>query len=275
MSKMLNVKNLILVFLIVSISVLSLSGAESNKAPIRLKVATFNIGHFNQGRLGGFQGEGRIVDAELNNWKRWIGEQSLDILGVQEWNRYFNKDSTIIAEDEILKPFYNNIYWGKENTWIYNGIATNYQLENVYQVDWDGDYYAVIGDLIIDGLLIKVISTHIPWQQDWHEKSFDNLIELLSKYEYFICMGDMNANDSTQIKFIDAGFNIANGGNMGWFTTAQGSVTASGYRGGVNYNIDNIITSRNIKIFNIQAPKTRLNDLDHLPLIADLIITRM
>lgn len=31
-------------------------------------------------------------------------------------------------------------------------------------------------------------------------------------------MGDMNSSDEEQMKFIDEGFNIANGGNQGWFT---------------------------------------------------------
>ena len=38
-------------------------------------------------------------------------------------------------------------------------------------------------------------------------------------------------------------------------------------------HIDNIITSENIKIMNINAPLSYLNDFDHLPIIADLIIT--
>ena len=250
------VYRLLLIAILLSSSVFNLDAFSGNRQPLKLKVATYNTGHFNQGRLGGLQGQGKFVKAELNNWKRWISEQNIDII-----------------EDEILKPFYNNTYWGKETRWIHNGIATNYTLENIHQVDWHGDYYAVIGDLIIDEVVIKVISTHIPWQKDWHEESFNNLIELLSTYEYFICMGDMNSSDTTQKKFIEAGFNMANGGNMGWFTTAQASVTADDYRGGVNYNIDNIITSSNIKIFNVKAPKTRLNDLDHLPVIADLVIT--
>lgn len=270
-------KKLLIIAILISIfGVANLNSnivTNKNNPPVKLRVASYNTGHFNQGRLGGLQGEGKFVKAELNNWKRWISEQSLDIIGVQEWNKYFDKDSVFIAEDEILKPFYNNVYWGKEAAWIHNGIATNYVLENIHQVDWHGDYYAIIGDLVIDGVVIKIVSTHIPWQKDWHEESFNNLIELLSKYKYFICMGDMNANDATQTKFIEAGFNMANGGSMGWFTTAQASVTADDYRGGINYNIDNIITSKNIKIFNVEAPKTRLNDLDHLPIIADLVIT--
>lgn len=252
---------------------LTLTGSEKERLPYRLKVGTYNVGHFNQGRLGGFQFEGKSVKAEINNWRRWIGEQSLDILSLNEWNHFFDKDSLYIAKDELLKPFYKNVYMGKDQKWIYNGFATNYTFRNLQQVDWFGDYYALVGDLIIDDVVVKVITTHIPWQKQWHDEALDNLIKLLQQYEYFICLGDMNAKDSNQRKFTDAGFNMANGGAMGWFTTAQASITSTDYRGGEDVNIDNIITSNNIKIMGVEAPKTRLNDLDHLPIIADLIIT--
>ncbi len=139
--------SLLLALLVLS-SFVSAQGQTTDNLPLRLKVGTYNVGHFNQGRLGGFQWTDKptTVTAELNNWRKWIGEQSLDILGVNEWNRYFDKDSTYKAEDELLAPYYSNVYFGDENTWIYNGIATNYKLENIRQETSHGDYYAVMGD---------------------------------------------------------------------------------------------------------------------------------
>ncbi|WP_206367965.1 endonuclease/exonuclease/phosphatase family protein [Sphingobacterium psychroaquaticum] len=249
-------------------------GQTADRLPLRLKVGVYNLGHFNQGRVGGFQGTGNWMKAELVRWKNWVGEQGLDIFAVNEWSHYFDKDSTRVASDEILKPFYNNIYFGKEHKWIYNGIATNYTLENIRQENWDGDYYAILGDLKIGDKVITIISSHIPWQKDWHARSLDALVNMLKKYEYFICMGDMNASDNGQLKFTNAGFNMANGGSMGWFATAAGGNTAEGRTGAVpNKSIDNIVTSSNIKIMQVKAPFTTLNDLDHLPILADVIIT--
>src|SRR5690606_7098331 len=173
----------------------------------------------------------------------------------------------------LLKPLYNNIYFGKETRWIYNGIATNFKLTNLRQVDWAGDYYALLGDLIIGEKTITIVSTHIPWQKEWHNSSLDSLIAELKKYEYFICLGDINANDENQLRFVKEGFNMANGGHMGWFSTAASANLIAGRRGGANTNIDNIITSNNIKIMNVSAPLTRVNDLDHLPVLADVVIT--
>ena len=249
-------------------------GQESHEFPLKLRVGTYNVGHFNQGSLGGFQESGVKAQAELHNWRTWIGQQSLDILGVNEWNQYFSKDSNYIASQELLEPFYSHIYFGKQNKWIYNGIATNFALDNIKQVNWEGDYYAVIGELKVGDKIVHVISTHIPWQKQWHDKSMQELIAQLKHYEYFICMGDMNAFDTSQALFLKAGFNMANGGCLGWFPTASGRISASGYGGKPDDNIDNIVTSKNIKIMRVSAPSTGLNDLDHRPILADVVITR-
>src|SRR5690606_27715420 len=235
--------------LILTISVqLNVTAQRADNLPLRLRVCTYNVGHFNQGSLGGFQGLRGHVQAELLQWKYWIGKQNLDILALNEWNTFFDKDSVYHAEEQLLKPFYKNAYFGKTNKWIYNGIVTNYNLTNIRQVKWDGDYYAILGDLPIGDKVITVISTHIPWQKGKHENSLQALIDELRKYEYFICMGDMNAGDQNQLKFVEAGFNMANGGHLGWFSTAAAAVMKSGRKGEPNTNIDNIVTSPNIKI---------------------------
>src|SRR5690606_21990692 len=100
--------------LLVFFSIVSVHGQTTDNLPLRLKVATYSVGHFNQGRLGGFQWTDKptTVTAELNNWKKWIGKQGLDILGLNEWNRSFDKDSIYNAEEELLKPYYSNVYFG-------------------------------------------------------------------------------------------------------------------------------------------------------------------
>jgi endonuclease/exonuclease/phosphatase family metal-dependent hydrolase len=101
----------------------------------------------------------------------------------------------------------------------------------------------------------------------------DSIIVELKKYKYFICFGDTNSSDAEILRFQKEGFNIGNGGYQGWFATAPGGVNLVGMKDGPNRHIDNIITSKNIKIMNVSAPHTGLNDLDHLPLVADVIIT--
>ena len=251
--------------------------------PLKLRVASFNVGHFNQGLAGGFRFMGEsaakneektgMAKKQFSAWRQWISEQSLDIIGFQEWNKYFDVDSTFNAQKELLDPFYNNIYLGNEHKWIFNGIATNYKLTNLRFKYTHGDYYALIGDLKIGNKVITIISTHIPWQKDWHVPALQAFIKDLKQYEYFICFGDMNSSDAEQMNFREAGFNMANGGYQGWFGTASGTLISEGRQGKADANLDNIVTSKNIKIMNVCAPRTGLNDFDHLPIIADVIIT--
>ena len=107
----------------------------------------------------------------------------------------------------------------------------------------------------------------------WHASALESFLKEIKKYEYVICMGDFNATDAEQLKIKDEGFNLANVGNQGWFGTTAGSLTLDGRAGAPDKNIDNIITSKNIKIMNVDVPDNGLTSYDHLPVIADLIIT--
>lgn len=275
-----------IILTITAILAVFIATAQSGgNAPIKLRVGSYNVGHFNQGMKGGLEVRaknyypndknitGKYIQQEMYAWRKWISEQSLDFFGVQEWNRYFDQDSTFIAQDSLLKPFYNNVYFGDEHPWIYNGIATNYTLTNLHQVYWFQDYYALIGDLKIGNKTVKVISMHIPWQVAGHKDALKALIAELQKYEYFICFGDTNSSDAEILTIRDAGFNIANGGYQGWFATAGANINLARMKDGPDKHIDEIITSSNIKIMNVTAPHTGLNDLDHLPIMADVIIT--
>lgn len=256
-----------------------------DETPVKFRVGTYNVGHFNQGMKGGLEVRGKnfypadktvtgkYIQQEMQAWRKWIGEQGLDFFGVQEWNRYFDQDSTFIAEKELLQPYYNNIYFGDEHPWIYNGIAINYRLTNLRQKYWFNDYYALIGDLKVGNKTIQVISTHIPWQVKGHAPALDSIMLELKKFRYFFMFLDTNSTDAEILRFQAEGFNIANGGNQGWFATASGGVSLVGMKDGVNKHIDNIITSKNIKIMNVSGPHTGLNDMDHLPLVADLVVT--
>lgn len=277
------IKHTLLIALAFGLGSLQLFAQTADGLPLKIRVATYNVGHFNQGVAGGLEVRGEAVygkegkrkyaELEMIEWREWISRESLDILAVQEWNSFFDVDSTFVAEDELLQPFYKNIYFGDEHRWIYNGIATNYKLTNLRQQYWAGDYYALIGDLKVGEKTITIMSTHIPWQKEWHAAALDSLMATMQQYEYLICFGDFNATDDEQLRFKEAGFNLANGGHQGWFGTAAGSLKLTGRQGGPDKNIDNIMTTSNIKIMNVSAPYTGLNDHDHLPVLADLIIT--
>lgn len=246
-----------------------LSAQTKDGLPLKLRVGQYNVGHFNQGKTGGYQGTD--VREEMERWRTWIGQQSLDFFIVNEWNGRFDKDSTMNATPVLLEPFYKYIYFGKPHRVIYNGIASNYKLKNIRQLNLTHEwYYAVLADLVIGKKTITIMSVHLPWQECCHQSSIDMLIEEMKKYEYLICCGDMNALKTTQRRFIDEGFNMANGGYEGWFCTYPKTCAKGHIEKG---HIDNIITSKNIKIMHVRVPDSGLTPNDHSPIVADLVIT--
>ncbi len=261
----------IVICLTILLSPFILNAQQNFNAPLKLRMGSYNVGHFNQGEPGGYHGED--FDAEMKRWRQWIGEQSMDVFFINEWNGVFDKDSTLNAADELLYPYYNNVIFGKEFRWINNGIATNFHIDNIRQFELTHkEYYAIVADMHIEDKIITLMSVHVPWQKCCHESSLDMLIEEMKKYEYVICGGDINASNKNQLRFTEQGFNIANGGNEGWFCTWSKNCDKED-KEKHNASLDNIITSKNIKIMNVSAPQNRLTDKDHWPLLADIIIT--
>ncbi len=245
---------------------LSLCSCTQN-APkeIVLKACAFNTGHFNQGELGGYQGR-NVLDT-LSIWKDWVCKQGCDIFFLQEWNMYFDKDSAYNAQREILDPYYKNILWGDNNTYIHNGICTNLPLENKRIEHLSTDYYALVADVEIADQKVSLISVHLNWQEEHHMNDLNQFIEFLSGFDSFIAGGDMNASQAEQLLFKQAGFNIANGGDAGFICTwPMGAVKAT------NYCIDNIVTSTNIEIRHPHSVITNVNDQDHFPILAEIVI---
>ncbi len=246
--------------------VLSSVGYAQAQPRKTLRVGSYNVGHFNQGKIGGYQGAD--VQEALQRWKQWITKQQFDVFFIQEWNQNFDKAETINAKEALLDPLFKSVAFGKRNTWIYNGVATGFETTNFRQVTLTHkQYYITQVDWQWEGKTIVLMSVHVPWQKE-HNSSFDMLIQELKKHEYFICAGDLNAPEENIVKLKAAGFNIANGGSEGWFST-------SGKRKGTDLplqHIDNIITSPNMTLRKISAPNTGLNDKDHFPILAEIVL---
>ena len=246
--------------------------ASTPATPATLRVITYNVGHFNQGKLGGYQN----ADAAgaLKRWRDWFAGQKADILLLQEWNAAFDKDGATNATNALLKPLYRNIHFGparsQKSPWIYNGIATNLPFTPGGLVELSHpNYYLVLGEVTVAGQKITVGSFHVPWQKDNHAEGIRLLVAELKRHKNFIIGGDTNAPDATQRAFAEAGFNIANGAFGKWLPTAAGSVKKGKT---TNVSIDQIITSKNIRVESALAPETGLNDNDHLPVVATFSI---
>ena len=111
---------------------------------------------------------------------------------------------------------------------------------------------------------IAFIVCHLsPHDESARSRQRAELIELLKKENAFVLTGDFNSNNIADYDdFKTAGFNLANGGAFGVFNTYM-------YQ---EHPLDNIITSSNIRIGNVEKVEDRITS-DHNMLIADLLIS--
>ena len=230
-----------------------------------LSVGTWNVGHFNSGSLGGYQKDD-YAEAVIR-WRDFVGSHKPDILNVEEWNVTFDKGGQLNALNEIIRPWYNNIYMEqpRQNAWILNGIFTNYPVDpfsfryfNLSQ----SAYYGLAMTVIIDGHELDVLCGHIPWDSEYHANGLQALKSELRKHKTFIFLGDTNSTEEEQLLFQnEEGYHLANPVDGQWLVTT-----------GAGSSIDNVITSSNITISQVSVAPSGLYEGDHFPLFCNLEI---
>jgi len=78
------------------------------------------------------------------------------------------------------------------------------------------DYYYLTADIILNGETIKLVSTHLAFDNNKNPDTvnlaqINELIEVYNSYDRVIMMGDWNVKDFNYFKnFIDAGYSLAN-----------------------------------------------------------------
>lgn len=120
-----------------------------------------------------------------------------------------------------------------------------------------------------DGKKIAFYNTHLSYESTKiRKKQFKELAKAMKddKVKYQVLVGDFNADqNTTEWKTFTKDFNISNGQDGIWRDTFIGEDDTMK----VN-SIDNIITSKNIKISNVHSVKSMASD--HIPLVADLTL---
>lgn len=118
----------------------------------------------------------------------------------------------------------------------------------------------------INGKTINFIICHLSIESEStgiRQQELSELATKLNTYEYGVLSGDFNTFSIDEYDIFE-GFNMANHRDFGDFPTWNHE------SGGWNKCIDNIITTSNITIQNVEMPEVGLSD--HSPLIAELNI---
>lgn len=245
-----------------------------------LNVMTYNIGHFGYGTGTGIPDN--LYDEKLINYRRFFAEQNCDIVGLQEFDTYIDQSLTKRSNDELFNKLYP--YYWDTGSWesLKSKLPLNWR--NTKQLS-TGRYY-VDAYTTINGKVVYLINVHLTVgnSEEAAQTRADEareIIGLLADKERFVIFGDFNPEpgeeDSLFKIFSDAGYNLANCGWFGKFITWSSNRadldTDDPPTGDRLYYIDNIITSSNITIENVERLTvfSKLSS-DHIPIKARLKI---
>ena len=243
----------------------------------------------------------RVLKIMSYNLQRWEGYNSMktvqdiafgygaDIIGIQEWGYTASKTIGGTNCADYIEGFgYDNLYITSSD-YNHKAIASKFAMsdmtETVYEESIETRSYTK-SYFTFDGKTIAFFNTHTDYQKDSSVKfaQLQELLDAVAEESYFILTGDLNTDCSAKTDteyqngpqiFIDSGFNVANsptGEPLIWTGYSGKTVALSDHI----TPADNIITSANIKIVNVNTIDTKLtigtNVIDHIPIVAEVVI---
>lgn len=244
------------------------------------KIMSYNVGSWTAyGRPATIENQGTWYRLQNNI----LSSVNCDISGFQE---YYN----MIGNYSVLKML--GFYFGqsyavdKTNNKAGRAISSKFTLsdsEEINFINQRGEERSYLHSIIsINNKTIHFLNAHLSYEIDMAELQINELLTAVENYEHWILTGDFNVifnSDSDEgyiilvKKFLDAGYNVANGSTFGFIPTFKYGIPDT--TGGWNC-IDNIMTSSTIEIVNAYTNNLKLNHagfgIDHLPFIAEIKI---
>lgn len=250
------------------------------KEPINLKVMTYNVGGWYTGTGNNVPSADDSAYYALQN--AIMGGQNADILCLEEyWNSFSKAGRTALS---LLEQYYPYIQTRNgTNTYFGRAICSKYPITNYVTNAFANESarYFDRAEVLVDDITLNVLVTHLGLTAETRQPQALQLFNYVQNYSNVILCGDFNipissVSDSEYVndykQFVDAGYHLANGGDLGFietYTNSNGDGTWS--------CIDQIITSSNIAINSVTTDRTKVTDeiddtIDHIPLIATVQI---
>lgn len=245
------------------------------REPINLKICSFNVGLWTDGKSSNARVDDADVKAESIKLRRFLGNENFDFLLCEEATHEFDKSYKINAYEYCFK---NNLPhgWTTSDSNVSGSVRQflltgKYKLKNVTYHSYENastrGYVTFTSEIM--GRKITFINCHLSSgysvDDEIRAKERAELVEIFKKCEYGILMGDFNARSIDDFNDFSE-FNIANHGYYGDFKTWPAAKESdSNWPNGC---IDNIITTKSIKITNVLMGEIAMSD--HKPLIAEI-----
>lgn len=206
-----------------------------------LTVAHWNIGHFALGKSGDSTISSEDSEYMASMYRGLLDSVNADIIGICEYSPSFSvngeKTSSFVFDDYL----YNCI--GAKYSYNCSAIFSRAKLNDNKVVFFEKciqQRYYIVSKLLINDKDVLFVETHLDWNQgkegeDCRATQIQKLIDEFRNYPYVIICADFNVSDINEFQpFVAAGFSLANGGELGIFSTYPASNPTS--------PIDNIIT---------------------------------
>lgn len=203
-------------------------------------VAHWNIGHFSLGKAPDTTISTDEAESMASKYNELLDSVNADILGICEFSPTFS-----VNGDKTSSLLFNNYPFqciGSKYSYNCNAIFSRAKLFNsnveFFKQCVQQRYY-IESRLIINMHDVYFVETHLDWNQGTMGKGSrtEQINELVNKYKdhpYVIICGDMNSAVDELQPFIENGFSLANGGELGTYFTSPSS--------NPKHAIDHIIT---------------------------------
>jgi len=248
-----------------------------------LKIMTYNVGQWYTGA------NTRVPEDKKQEYYALqygtFERNPVDVLFMQEYlNSWCVDDSS--AQTDFIQPFFAYQEVTNPTGYVGHSICAKMPISNYISHQFTpivGPYPSFeTAQIVFDEKNITIINTHNNYLIAPQTDNVTDLLEAIAELDYFILCGDFNIDlaahntsseqyqNSVQ-RFLDAGYNVGNC-VVDWIPTYFGTSSATGGK-----FTDQIVTSPNITIKRIYADTAKLTDdiadkIDHLPLIAELIV---
>lgn len=244
------------------------------------RIACYNIGHFSHGANQNSSITGTDYVEKLAAYRQLVyGKLGTDVIGLCEYSAIFGNDGTTNqSAEEVLFNRFEFDYIGEQIRYSCNALYSNMYVENmskkIYECNQNAvithttaieatDYYYIEADLWFHGSLIKLIMTHLAFDNNNPQIVANQISELITKFASepkVIMMGDWNVASFSQFDpFVAAGYTL---GNKGQATYSDTNTTKA---------LDNIIV-KGVEISNVGVVQTS-GLSDHLPIYATITLS--
>lgn len=261
--------------------------------PINVKVMTYNCGQWYIGSGSGISTENESAVKHRQLLNAIMTAQDPDILCIQEYWGIIGNTSVITMLSEYFPYIQEVIPTG--SSYFRHAVCSKYPISNFMTAKLEANpTFVTVAEntntgrfidrfnVVINDKTYTVFNTHFGDSSSVRADNTDWLLSAMSGLSNVIVLGDLNCtclntSDADYIgvinKFLTAGYKSGNCTNFGFINTYASSSTTMA-EGRPN---DDIVVSSNIRVNNVYVDTTKLTDdivekIDHLPLVAELIV---